>query len=71
MLFCELKKQYSFRTICEGTSISRMYLWLQVNKQGFSANTIKQLISKYPELDINDLLNNYPKDGKNGKENIT
>lgn len=71
MKFEEIKQSQTYAQIADKLGISKSNLWEQVNTRGFSKRTIRDLLRGFPDIDVPDLLNNYPRSGKNGKENTT
>lgn len=63
--FYELKNLLSYREIVEDIDIHFANLRAMELKTGFSANAARQLKRKYPHLDLNDLLTNYPQKPRN------
>ena len=52
--------QCSYSEIVRGTDLDRRYLWLQEHRRGFSRVTLGALKRKYPDLDLDDMVLNYP-----------
>lgn len=57
----QLLEEKTLYRVGKELGISPQWMWSQQNRVGFSMNTLKLMKRHYPELDLNDLIMNYPR----------